>query len=46
MLRRALLGIAVVVGLGLATLAELYFVQGLRPDFTGNMQYKGLIWGS
>ncbi len=45
-MRRVLLGIAIVIGLALATLAELYFVQGLRIEFTGNIQYKRVVWGS
>src|SRR5580693_5292859 len=45
-MRRALQGIGLVIALGLAVLAELYFVQGMRIVMTGNMQYKGISWGS
>jgi outer membrane protein assembly factor BamB len=45
-MRRALQGIGLVIALGLAVLAELYFVQGMRMVMTGNMQYKGISWGS
>ncbi len=46
MLRRILyvLGL-LIVGIA-AVLAELYFVQGMRIEFTGNMQYKRITWGS
>lgn len=43
---RALTGIAVLIALGLAALAELYFVQGMRIVMTGNMKYKSISWGS
>ena len=45
-MRRVLLGLAIVIGLAAATLAELYFVQGMRIEFTGNMQYRRVTWGS
>jgi outer membrane protein assembly factor BamB len=45
-MRRALQGIGLVIALGLAVLAELYFVQGMRIVMTGNMQYRGISWGS
>jgi outer membrane protein assembly factor BamB len=45
-MRRALQGIGLIIALGLIVLAELYFVQGMRIVMTGNMQYKGISWGS
>jgi outer membrane protein assembly factor BamB len=45
-MRRVLLGLAIIVGLAAATLGELYFVQGMRIEFTGNMQYRRITWGS
>jgi outer membrane protein assembly factor BamB len=45
-MRRALLGIVAIVVLCIAVLAELYFVQGMRVDMTGNMKYKRITWGS
>ena len=45
-MRRALQGIGLVIALALAALAELYFVQGMRIVMTGDMQYKGISWGS
>src|SRR5690349_2967562 len=46
MLRRILIGLGALIVAIAAAGAELYFVQGLRPVFTGDMQYKGLSWGS
>jgi outer membrane protein assembly factor BamB len=45
-MRRALQGIGLVIALGFAVLAGLYFVQGMRIVMTGDMQYKGISWGS
>ena len=45
-MRRVLLGIAGFIVLAIAALAELYFVQGTRVEFTGNMKFRRIVWGS
>jgi outer membrane protein assembly factor BamB len=46
MLRRILYALGLLIVGVAAVLAELYFVQGMRIEFTGNMEYKRITWGS
>jgi outer membrane protein assembly factor BamB len=46
MLRRVLLGFGALILIVAATGAELYFIQELRPVFSGNMEFQRWSWGS
>jgi outer membrane protein assembly factor BamB len=46
MLRRILYGFGLLIVAAVAIFAELYFIQGMRVEFTGNMEYKRIVWGS
>jgi outer membrane protein assembly factor BamB len=46
MLRRLLYVVGGVLGIVLAVGLGLYYIAGMRVEFTGNMQYRRITWGS